>query len=240
MIESADSGTGFPFAMSANCRWPPGFSTRQISSNAAFFIRAKVDDAVAYHGVGPPVVDGKVLKQALSKFDVLKTHSVGGLAALLEHRIEHIDANYASFRAHLLRGYEAIKARPGASVDDLLSALQAAQRKWVRHAGERLDRSVGHFVDHWTFIAQALCVEAARVEVVLAVWIARHFPIFFPYFFPKHFGINTWCCASHDLLLEVRNAILFLFANDGHGTGGYAMACEAAGDNRGAHVHPRS
>ncbi len=32
----AASGTGLPFAMSANCRWPPGFRTRQISDSMRF------------------------------------------------------------------------------------------------------------------------------------------------------------------------------------------------------------
>ena len=76
-----------------------------------------------------------------------------------------------------MRSYEAVKARTGAHVDNLVARRQLRYRERVSHPCERFHRSVGKGLSGDLVIAQTCSRGPARVKVKLPVGIDGDLPV---------------------------------------------------------------
>ena len=94
----------------------------------------EVDHAVGDDDVDGAAMDGQVLEIAVQHRDVRQTGVDSRRASAIDHLGREVDADRASGRADLARGFEEIASRPGAEVEHRLARLQLRRARPGRRA----------------------------------------------------------------------------------------------------------
>ena len=174
MLRSAPAGTSLPLAMSANCKRPPGFNTRNDFGEDLALVGAQIDDAIADHDIGPAILNRQNLDLTLTKLDVVQAHRVRCRPRPTQHFFGHVDADDATFGPDLSSGDKTVETAPGAEIDHPLAGLQATYRERIADTGKSLDRAVRQGGDNTLVIAQPPGQRAPGVEVVGSLGIDRN------------------------------------------------------------------
>src|SRR5439155_11133343 len=108
----------------------------------ADLVRNEVDHAVGNDEVGPPVLDGDLLCQALAELDVLDPPLGRTGPGPLEHLPGHVDADDPSLGPDRVRGDQRVEPRAGTNVYDALSRAWQAPVERIGDPRERGDRGL--------------------------------------------------------------------------------------------------
>jgi len=94
------------------------------------------------HDVGPPVVDGQLLGEAVAELDMVQAQEPRCLLGLGRHLGGHVHADDLTAGADEVGGHDRVEPATRPDLDHPVARVERPQREGVRHPGEGLHGAI--------------------------------------------------------------------------------------------------